>query len=802
VGRISIFKQRLPCVGLFLYAALGVVVGRYVLLPGGLFAGLAAAGFLAAFLRPLRLLLPVAIALTFAAAQAWQYRESSAVRLAAQLTTEAQACEATIQVLEAPHRSATSERCRFTARVESLRIGGRELPAGCPALVLWTGEPPVYGGRYAVRASIFNSPPQRNPGAFDYSAWLANSGIHSQIEVFRAKDAKLLEVGGNPIVRFAIASCAWIEHTISLGIEGTPEAVLIKAMTVGDTSDAPDSLKVAFRETGTFHLFSVSGLHVGIVAILLWAVLGACGVEQRRSVLIIIPCLFFYALVTGLSAASLRSAIMLSILAMGLLVDRSPVALNNVGAAGVALLAWDSSQLFNSGFQLSFGAVVAICLIALPIQNFLETFVPPGTKIPSRIKPRIWRRFLIACLPLREKYSALVLPDPLVPPKLIPPVLQRYYHFGHNIILLVAVSFAAWVASLPLVIYYFHLISFSSILANLIAVPLSTGILALSAVALVAGAFSPWLAEVFNQANFFFTKILLITVNAFAAVPGSSVYVGPPLPPGTTAQIVVLDAGSGGATVLFAGHQTWLIDGGSEFFAGAVTVPFLRWNGVNRLDTLVLTHGDAQHLGGFDTIERALRPRRILDSGLPDRSPIHKRLLAETPPDVLQFAQSTALFGLGPFLLVEVLYPTAEMGGLQADDKAMVLRFEAGNFSALLMSDAGIATEQWLLAHAARALPCNVIIMGRHRTGFSGDPEFLRAAHPQAIIATAAAFPAPERIRPEWAATVKSMGIALFRQDETGAVTVTSHAGSYTVSPYLSTGGPPQTFPDVTHSLR
>ena len=753
---------------LFLCAVAGVIAGRYLPLPGWIFAAFAALGFAATFLRPLRLLLPLAVALAFAAAQAWHYRESPAVRLAAHLSDAPRTCEATIDVLEAPHLSATSDRCRFTARLRSLTAGGRDIPADCRVLVLWNGAPPVYGGEYKVRASISNCPPQRNPGAFDYSAWLANAGIRSQIEVIRPGDAQLLHAGGSPVVRFAIASCAWIERTISLGIEGTEEAILIRAMTVGDTSDAPDSLKAAFRETGTFHLFSVSGLHVGIVAALLWGLLGVCGVEQRRAVLIIIPCLFFYALLTGLSAASVRAAIMLSVIAAGLLLDRAPTALNSVGAAGLALLAWDSSQLFNSGFQLSFGAVAAICLIAVP---------------------------------LRHRLKALIAPDPFIPTRLISRVWRAAHSFAAGALLLIAVSFAAWLASLPLIIYYFHLISFSSIPANLLAVPLSSGILALSAVSLVAGAFSPWLATVFNHANYLLTKVLIFIVNAFASVPGSAIYVSPPLPHGALAQMVVLDAGSGGATALFTDSQSWLIDSGSDFFAGAVTLPFLRWNGVNGLDALVLTHGDAQHIGGFDQIAPALHPRRIFDSGLPDRSPTRRRIL-----DTSQIHPATAgaIFPLSSSARVKVLYPPPGAQSGIADDKAIVLRVETGEFSALLMSDAGMSTEQWLLANAAADLPCDLIAMGRHLSGFSGDPEFLRTAHPRALIATAAFFPATEHIRPEWATAVRALGIDLFRQDETGAVTVTVRADSFTVAPYLFilAAVEPRTFPNATDPLR
>ncbi len=118
------------------------------------------------------------------------------------------------------------------------------------------------------------------------------------------------------------------------------------------------------------------------------------------------------------------------------------------------------------------------------------------------------------------------------------------------------------------------------------------------------------------------------------------------------------------------------------------------------------------------------------------------------------------------------------------------------------MSDSGLRTEQWLLANAPSELPCDLIVMGRHVSGFSGDFEFLRAAHPRALIATAAPFPSAERIRPAWADTVRSLDIDLFRQDETGAATVTVGADSFTLTPYLSASNPPRTFSHATDSFR
>jgi competence protein ComEC len=448
----------------------------------------------------------------------------------------------------------------------------------------------------------------------------------------------------------------------------------------------------------------------------------------------------------------------------GLLLDRPATPLNSIGAAGFLILLADTSQLFNSGFQLSFAAVTLIILMARPLQARIE---------------------------------ALFAPDPFIPTRLISRLQGALLRLAAGIAALVAVSFAAWLASLPLTLYYFHLISFSSIPANLLAVPLSSASLALAAIALVAGAFSSGLAIVFNNANYLLAKVLIFVVQAFASIPGSSLYIGPAATPGTVATLTALDVGAGGTLVLTAGANSWLIDTGSEYLADTATIPFLRLNGINRPDALVFTHGDTRHLGGGERLLATHPPREVLDSGLRDRSPNRKRLLAAVREAGLPIREvhSGDAMTLSPDVRVTVLYPPPGADGVSADDKALVLRVDAGTFRALLMSDAGLATEQWLLTHAREQLPCDVVAMGRHISGFSGGLDFLAAVSPRVVIATAADFPQSEQIRPEWASALEARGITLLRQDATGAVTITVRRDRYLVQPFLPAGTPATSHP-------
>lgn len=755
--RATFLHQRLPCVGLFLAATSGVVVGRTLILPGVAYA-LAAVGLLllAILHRRAGILLAAGAALAFAAAQSWQFRESAAAELAARLSFAPIPVQATFTVLDAPVSSLSNpENVRFIARLDSVTLPNGPFHLRCPILVRWQGSPPAYGDRLVVRGALANAPPVRNPGAFDYTEWLANAGIRSELVVRQTSEARLVGSEVNPLVAFSISARRWIEQTLAIDIGGTPESALIRAMTIGDTRETTDAMKDAFRTTGTFHLFSVSGLHVAIVAALIWTFLGFFGISQRRSVLIVIPALFFYALLTGLSAASVRAAVMLSILAGGLLLDRPSTPLNSIGAAGLLILAVDSSQLFNPGFQLSFGAVTAIILLAMPIQRHLD------------------KRFA---------------PDPFLPEALLSPLHRTGFHFATACSALLAVSAAAWIATLPLNIAYFHFISFTALPANLIAVPLSTLVLGLASVSLLAGVFSPWLAGIFNSANYALAKFLLFVVQSLAGLPGSSLYVGPPLPAGSQATVVALDASPGAAVAIQTPASTWLVDTGNDFFAETVTLPFLRSRGVNYLNGLVLTHGDGRHIGGANRILSTFHPQVVLDSGLPDRSPNRRRLLATlaTQGNSPQPALSELRLPVSPTGELEVLYPPPGAEGVYSDDKAIVLRLRLDRFTALLMSDAGATTEQWLLAHARNKLSADVVIMGHHVSSPSGDPDFLRAIQPRLVVTSGAFFPETERVDPSWLRRLRELGIEVLRQDETGAVTLVIFPDHFTATPFLN----------------
>jgi ComEC/Rec2-related protein len=534
-----------------------------------------------------------------------------------------------------------------------------------------------------------------------------------------------------------------MQAVLARDLEDSPEIHgLISGMVLGARDETPDEIEEQFQQTGTLHLFAVSGLNVAIVAQLLWILAIAARVPRQWAIALIIPALFFYAAITGLNTSSVRAALMGAILLGGFFVERKVLPVNSVAAAAFLILCYDTNQLFSTGFQLSFAVVLAIIILAERLYRLLV---------------RWWE------------------PDPFLPRNLlgnIPRLAERAWQAAARGI---SVSVAAWIGSTPLILPYFNLITPVSLLANLVVVPLAFFVLAIGLMSLLVAALIPALTIIFNNANWSLAWAILSAVQVLARAPAGHVYLERPRwPDGAHTEITALDLNEGAAVHIRSARADWLFDPGGERDFKRVLRGYLRSRGVNRLDGLLLTHGDATHIGGAGAVMGALRPRELVDSPSPDRSIVHRKLIAQCAdrsiPRKLVVAGDE--FPISPGISARVLFPPPESLVRIADDQALVVQLILpGNARVLLMSDSGEATERALVAQQAD-LRSDLIIKGQHHSGVSGSPNFLEIVQPQAIIATARESAENQRIKEDWAEMVRARGIKLIRQDRTGAVSV------------------------------
>ncbi len=230
----------------------------------------------------------------------------------------------------------------------------------------------VEGDLIRVRARLHRPPRYKNPGEFDYRAWLQSiQDIAWQGSVERRDSFKLLRCA-RPVWFHGLLGRIRMRLLASIdqlyppwSVEGRDGAVL-KAVLLGDRSALDSETVENFRKSGLYHLLVVAGLHVGLLMLLAELLLRGLGLREfSRSVLL----LFFLALYAGLveeRAPTLRASLMIASYLVARLLDRRQAALNAVGIAGLILLMRRPAWLFDSGFQLSFAAALLIAGLAVP----------------------------------------------------------------------------------------------------------------------------------------------------------------------------------------------------------------------------------------------------------------------------------------------------------------------------------------------------------------------------------------------------------------------------------------------------
>lgn len=744
-------RPRQPFVGLAAAAVLGIVAAdrwpvAFAPVGIGLLIGAAALWW-----RPRTLGCLAFTTAAFFGLHILRFHENPARDLAARLEAGPRVVHATGIVWnepETPSSWAGGVTCFFRFKLESIDIAGGPMATGVVMNVNWAGAIPRYGDRLSLIGSAQNLGATRNPGQFDFTRYLQRQGIYSEIDVRFAGDGRVVGGGqGSRLQAFAFAARHWIQHQLERDLTEYPEiSALIESMVLGLRGDTPRDARELFQRTGTMHLFAVSGLNVAMLAGIILVLLKSARISGAPAVAIAIPLLAFYALVTGLPASCVRATIMAGFILLAPIFDRQAVAFNSICASAFLILAWDTNQLFVPGFQFSYVLVLTIVLLARRIERWFAPFGMPDPFLPRLL----WDR--------RQRAGA------------------RAWRLAAATL---GVTLSAWIGSLAFTAGYFHLFSPAAILANLIAVPLAFIVLALGVGTLVVG---PWWAAggaLLNNANWLAAKALLAVIRGFALIPGGHVYVELPrwhAPP--ACELTVFDVHGGGAIHLRAGARDWLLDCAGAGDYGSVVLPYLRSRGVNRLDGFLLTHGDAHHIGGALSVLGDLHPRSVIDSPLHDRSAT--RAVLHTTLASQQLGKAIYRRGdvirVAPGAGLRVLFPPSGLVRSVVDDKAFVLQLESAGSRVLFMSDSGFSTEQWLLENEGD-LQSDVIIKGHHTKDFSGMLEFIARVRPRAIICGQL-----ERVRSpealdEWEKSVSADGVAVFRQDRTGAVSVELREG-------------------------
>ena len=548
------------------------------------------------------------------------------------------------------------------------------------------------------------------------------------------------------------------------------DAPLVRALVIADMSAIDATQRDRYADAGLVHMLSVSGLHVGIIALaleLLGAALRLPRAPTRVASLVILSA---YVAAIGAPPPAVRAAVMLGVLLVSRLRQR-PTSRWAILALGGAVPLVVPATVLDLGWQLSVAGAAALVAGGMLVRRV----------VPRRWKG--WRRTIAAGVVI--SLVATVTTAPLVAwaigrVALVGPVTNL---LADPIMgLLQPVLFVALCIPIPLVetlcadAAHALVAAFDAVARAGAAVP--GGVLAVApstTSAILAGVAA--VAALVACASRWPVRAIVVGMSAIAALVIAPI-VRPDRP---FTELHVLDVGQGDAIALRTRRNRWvLVDAGRNWIGGdagrSTVVPYLAHRG-GSLALFVLSHPHADHVGGAASVFASLHPARFLDPGYVGTTPAYRDALGEAararipwqrvrPGDSLRVDEVT-LTALAP-------ESTWVAGLSDANLASTVLMARVGSIRFLFTGDAEGPEEEWLLSRDPGALAADVLKVGHHGSRTSTTPRFLGAVRPRLALVSVGAHNAYGHPSPEIMQALRDSGVQVLRTDRVGTIVVST----------------------------
>ncbi len=652
------------------------------------------------------------------------------------------------------HWTSDGEGWSSTARLVRLRQGDR-ITSPPLQVILHLPDPeeppPAFGSTLRVKGYLTRSMGYANRVAAPPGPWR-----------LRVKSRQLMELESSPgpVARLSGAIRGRVEEAYRAAGEGDGQGkALARALVLGDVSDLPLEWKRGLRVTGVYHLMSVSGVHVALVAGAVWLLAG--WLPRRPRLLLSLASIFLYLLLVGPLPALVRAAVMGALGVMALLAERPPAAANALGWAAILLLIDQPSLVLSPAFQLTMAATAGLLLLApplverwrrLPVPSWLTKSIAASVGAQLATLPWALPRFYLLS-PLAPWLNLLAVPwTGLV---LVASLLW-------TAAALVAPSWAGRL--LPVLDFLAKPFSWPSRTPPEVWLPLPI-------------ALAPWTAWLLATA---LAALLLVPIRrrALLALAVGAVAMGWPQSSEKLPELAMIDVGQGDSILLRDGDRAILVDGGGwdgGDLGGRVLLPALLGEGVRRLDAVVMTHPDRDHCGGLVDISAYLPVDEVWMAPGWDPESCAGRL-ASLPGTRTRFLAKGDRASLGRWRF-KVLHPEADDPSHETNERSLVLLAEVHGRRVLLTGDVESWAEHRLVDCCARDLRVDILKVAHHGSRTSSTGTFLEAATPRLALISAGVRNLYHHPSPEVVERLEEHGARVLRTDRSGEVVVRFEEG-------------------------
>ena len=654
-------------------------------------------------------------------------------------------------------------------------------------LATFLGKPNIeFGDDIDFLGKLRKPHPNNNPYSFNYKEYLEKQGIYATIFTY-SNSLKVEKCEQNLYSKIFLTPRKWLRNRITK-LFSKKESGFLRAIILGEKVALDKEIKEDFANSGLSHILAVSGLHTGVIALILLTFFQVILRKKNFARVITIFILFYYMVLCQFIPSVSRAVIMISLVLIAKIIQRKSDNINTLFTAAFIILLINPAQILYVGFQFSFIAVFSILIIYPIFSKILFSFY-------EKCKPLYW------------------------------------------ILSLMIISFIVQLFLAPLTIFYFNKIAFGGILANVIAIPLLSFILPLSILTIFFPltsinfyyvAANKFLINIlFDISHFVSSKriflldflnfemwqvlgiflVLIILILAWRKrdkISRKVVYVCtsafliiilvflPLFLYSPKVELTILDVRTGDAIFLQTPcRKNILIDTGNKTdkidFGEKVVFPFLQSKQIRNLDLLVLTHPHADHIGGASYLLDKIKIKSILMPYCEYNSKLYKNLcqkIIEKDIEVI-YADTSLVFDEFSQMKIKLLFPYFEFSSKNINNYSIILKCEYKDFSFLLTGDAEKEVEYWL-CEKYNNLDIDVLKVCHHGSNTSSTDEFLDLTTPEFGAISVGKFNRYGLPSEKTLTRLREHNVRFFRTDEDGAIIFSSDGEDLEIRTILS----------------
>lgn len=637
----------------------------------------------------------------------------------------------------------------------------------------------------------------KNPGQFNYQQYLNNRAIYWKINVTSFQDVTVTNSSQfNSVLSYTKNKIANVIDELFTN----PYSGFIKALILGDRGNLAETIEDDFSILGLSHLLAISGLHLSILAGMLFWLLTRLRVTRERASLVISIILIFYMFLTGLTASVVRATVMSILLLFSFGLKRKIASLQILGLAFILMTLYKPNWIFDVGFQLSF------------IVTFSILWAFPLVKQRLRIKNDF----------LKNSLSLVIVTQ---------------------------------IASIPLVFYYFHQYSLLSIIANLIIVPIfSMVILPLGLIIVLLGLFNLYVANIlailmskilellfklfqiagdFTSFHFYGNLsigwLILIYLIAIWIIIRPNVkfgYIRLAMKqklfkaekilllillvtlllsfyfPDNQGLVTVIDVGQGDSILIETpkNHNILVDSGGSYRFNNEewkqkkntfdvgddVILPYLHYQGIKKLDLAILTHEDLDHIGGYLSLVDNIKIDTFIVTEEFPRTELGKELndkLVANNIKIVKINKATNV--LIDEYTVLTIYPVNLSSSDKENDHTLVTALNMYNTKIMFSADLEAGGEAEIINNYD-IIDADIVKIGHHGSKTSSTVEWLEALNAEEAVISVGANNLYGHPSDKVLNRLEESKLGIWRTDEDGAILINVSAKGYKIDSVIN----------------